>query len=560
MSDSHEEVIEALSNFGMITSEMEYITYGSSTNPMMDKVKHVKEPNRKVKMKLVKSIPSYILVGSKRCWVKHPAQVRYCARCNRPRMECPGDGDAKECDKKKGEERKLKDCWPDVIRNALPLNNSEKLECDYLEISGFGNETTDEVYHYVKNCAMVEFPRKVIKRTETVGLFRVVTDRTKVEQMETAAKVIREVNGRVRGKNWITVLPFDGNPDGESPDDDYEGEDSEDWIHEGRDDSDSSGGGAGSGGGEDRGQQGGGNDQHQGGGGSQQQKEDGGPPNTPAGQDSQEAGEPRTVEEAKQLIMSWLVSSGSESSPDCSPASEDSIQEVPKDTSIQEVPMDYSMPRRGEADGSPAPDGDEDSQEDMMKSSPQLSQIPKILLARTNITGLNSTTLKEARTEGDWKVVEKKGEKSKKGGEKLQKELTELKKKELAKKELKKNEELIKSFYENPRPGPSRPSETVKKKMTPALTRSQSVLSRQAAAAKRKAGSSPEVLQPSPASHQAPKPQRTGRDKKKQKKTLEQKNLDFDFLKCDDSDDFVKPGPNSLIERADKMRLRKHSS
>ena len=123
--------------------------------------------------------------------------VNKSARCNRPRMECPGDGDAKECDKKKGEERKLKDCWPDVIRNALPLNNSEKLECDYLEISGFGNETTDEVYHYVKNCAMVDFPRKVIKRTETVGLFRVVTDRTKVEQMETAAKVIREVNGRV---------------------------------------------------------------------------------------------------------------------------------------------------------------------------------------------------------------------------------------------------------------------------------------------------------------------------------------------------------------------------
>ena len=89
------------------------------------------------------------MVGEKRCWVKHAGQIRYCARCNYSRNKCPGDGDAKACDAKGGVERKLKDCWREVIAEAIPMNNSENLECDNLELSGFGDETTDEVYHFI---------------------------------------------------------------------------------------------------------------------------------------------------------------------------------------------------------------------------------------------------------------------------------------------------------------------------------------------------------------------------------------------------------------------------
>ena len=115
------------------------------------------------------------------------------------------------------------------------------------------------------------------------------------------------------------------------------------------------------------------------------------------------------------------------------------------------------------------------------------------------------------------------------------------------------NQATINRFYEQSAKKVNKPM----KKVTPALTRSRSVLSRQAD--KRKAIVSPEVVEPSPQQGT------TRRERKKSKVYDKKKNLEleFDFLKSDkndDTDDFVKPADNTLVLRAAQARHRQHSS
>ena len=222
LDDSNAEILKVLESFGYPTSRMENITYGESTNELMNSVSHVKEPNRKIKMKLSKSIPNFIMMGNKKLFVRHSGQIRYCARCFYTRENCPGKGEAKRCEKMDVDDegkqalnfkRRLQDVWEEVRDNAPLLNVSHALQCDYLEISGFMDETRDEIWRWMEKTSEATFPAFSLKKTNLVGVWRIPTTRTDTDNMELAAILIRECNARKFKSRYINVLPYEGDID-----------------------------------------------------------------------------------------------------------------------------------------------------------------------------------------------------------------------------------------------------------------------------------------------------------------------------------------------------------
>lgn len=205
-NDDDEAIVKALEEFGVCTSEMEYINFGPSEDPLLDSCKHILTPDRRIRMKLFRSIPSFIMVGTRRFEVKHAGQVRCCARCCCPKDHCPGLGKAKVCEDNGGPKRKLINVWNEVKSMAPVLNVTQELDCDYLEFSGF--QPTDEiedVYNFIYEYADVTVVRDAIVKTSVVGVWRLP-----VVSSAQATAISKGCNMRKRSGKNISVLPYQG--------------------------------------------------------------------------------------------------------------------------------------------------------------------------------------------------------------------------------------------------------------------------------------------------------------------------------------------------------------
>ena len=211
LDDSNDDILRVLELFGIPTTQMQFKTIGDSIDPLLKKVKHVKEPTRELRMKLFKSIPSYIMVGNKRLFVKHSGQVRFCARCNKPRDVCPGSGNANACEKAGGELRKLADVWDEVIGLAPTLHTTRQFEADYLETSGFEEATKMEVLRWFNDPEHLLDEERLVK-CKNVGVWKIPLGK---DDQELGLKMVMEFNGRRFRNRYISVLPFTGDPEEE---------------------------------------------------------------------------------------------------------------------------------------------------------------------------------------------------------------------------------------------------------------------------------------------------------------------------------------------------------
>ena len=207
--DSDAEMTKVLEEFGIVTSPMECMTYGASEDELMDKVKHVKEPNRRIRMKLFKSVPSFIMLGSKRLETKHPGQIRWCARCCHPRDSCPGQGKAKACEEEGGMKRKLIDVWDQVKELAPVLNVTHEIDCDYLELSGFHQtDEVDDVAGWIKEHSQVEVIKDTLIKRPTIGVWRLLAP----EDKEITTKIVKDCSMKKRSGKYVSILPYTGDP------------------------------------------------------------------------------------------------------------------------------------------------------------------------------------------------------------------------------------------------------------------------------------------------------------------------------------------------------------
>lgn len=210
LNDSSAELTNVLSNFGIPTSSMSMIPLGPSKDPLMNKLSHVVEPNRQIKMKLFKSVPNYIMLGDKRVFVKHPGQIRYCARCYREKSKCPGNGDAKKCETENGPKRLLKNVWDEVKDEAPALNVSRDLDCDYLEFSGFKDEPKDNVWNWIREVSGVDFSKSILIKNVSSGVNRVPVGGGQKLTKDEALAIVKECNQRKRKSEFISALPYSG--------------------------------------------------------------------------------------------------------------------------------------------------------------------------------------------------------------------------------------------------------------------------------------------------------------------------------------------------------------
>ena len=114
VDDSDDAIKESLSYFGVFTSSMQHMTYRVKENEKNEYVKlldRVKKGDRKIRMRVYRNIPSYIIVDGKRVKVTYEGQQKTCVRCNELYKNCPGNGIPEKCEELEGDKVELIKSW-----------------------------------------------------------------------------------------------------------------------------------------------------------------------------------------------------------------------------------------------------------------------------------------------------------------------------------------------------------------------------------------------------------------------------------------------------------------
>ena len=93
---------------------MQHMTYRVKENEKNEYVKllvGVKKGDRKIRMRVYKNIPSYIIVDGKRVKVTYEGQQKTCVRCNELYKNCPGKGIPEKCEELEGDKVELIKYW-----------------------------------------------------------------------------------------------------------------------------------------------------------------------------------------------------------------------------------------------------------------------------------------------------------------------------------------------------------------------------------------------------------------------------------------------------------------
>ena len=166
------EIKNALSFFGDVVGEIEYMNFGKGNTSVSDKLRNVKTGNRVVKMKIKKNIPSYILIGGKKAKVIYNGQLKTCARCHKVAEHCPGESDASKCDNEGGDRRDIMLTYDQIIEEAKEVNIGYQLNAEYMDLAGFPEDwCAPDVRDWLLNEGL-DITFEHLKSTEFKGIWR----------------------------------------------------------------------------------------------------------------------------------------------------------------------------------------------------------------------------------------------------------------------------------------------------------------------------------------------------------------------------------------------------
>ena len=132
VNDDDKDIIDSLSYFGIVTSSVQHMTYRVSekdkNNEALKLLEGVKKGDRKVRMKIHKNIPSYIIIGGKRVKVTFEGQLKTCARCHDIWQDCPGKGVPDKCEELNGPKNELSKIWETFTSQNGHVTDLEETE------------------------------------------------------------------------------------------------------------------------------------------------------------------------------------------------------------------------------------------------------------------------------------------------------------------------------------------------------------------------------------------------------------------------------------------------
>ena len=172
-----EEIAKYLAPFGKVL-KMENRCIISDSTTKNEKFKellsHVKSGDRNILFKLESHIPSFVMMGNKKVKISYRNQFKSCARCCMNIDNCPGKADPKSCQEKGGPKVELRKVWDKLIENLEKIHEGEPEECDYVELSGFPIDyTEEEVDGFLKSNGVkfIQNPDDEIEKGEYPGTF-----------------------------------------------------------------------------------------------------------------------------------------------------------------------------------------------------------------------------------------------------------------------------------------------------------------------------------------------------------------------------------------------------
>ena len=149
-----QDIIATMELFGNVVS-IRHATMSQEVNgqkhQILEDCKHIKKGNRIVKMLILRPIPSYIMIGTKRVKTKHEGQIQVCSRCYKWATggdRCKGRGNARECQGNRGEERDFRDFWDELVGKMEGLKGRPNETVFYgtstVEISNLDEDATKQ--------------------------------------------------------------------------------------------------------------------------------------------------------------------------------------------------------------------------------------------------------------------------------------------------------------------------------------------------------------------------------------------------------------------------------
>ena len=123
---------------------------------------------------------------------------------------CPGNTDPKVCQEKGGSKVELRKVWDKIIENLEKIQEGEPEECDYVELSGFPtNYTEDEVDIFLKSNGVkfIQDPDEEIVKGDYPGTF-IIHDPSVTDIKD----LLFKVSGRIplNSNDKIKVVPVSG--------------------------------------------------------------------------------------------------------------------------------------------------------------------------------------------------------------------------------------------------------------------------------------------------------------------------------------------------------------
>ena len=202
-------ILSVLLEFGDTTGTLEHMKFGRNKKGNADGLADIFTGNRVVSMKVMKNIPSYIVIDGKKVKCIYPGQIKTCARCHKTSDICVGMADAGKCDELGGEKRDLLENWELIKKEAKKVYIGYSINADYIELSGFPPSIArDDIVAYLSNEGF-EIEAEKITQYESKGTWRIqgIDD-------DTARSMIIDLAGKsIDRKNKIKVVGICGTPE-----------------------------------------------------------------------------------------------------------------------------------------------------------------------------------------------------------------------------------------------------------------------------------------------------------------------------------------------------------